>query len=39
MMRAEAVDRQQPEREDDALAQIGNAEDVEEFLEHRSLRP
>ena len=34
-VRAEAIDGEQAECESDALAQIGNAEDVEEFLEHR----
>jgi hypothetical protein len=35
----EAVHRKQTEREADPVAEIFNAEDVEEFLEHRCLKP
>jgi hypothetical protein len=36
---AEAVDGQHAEREEDALAKVGDSEDVCDFLEHRVLIP
>ena len=33
--RAQAIDGQHAKREEDTLAQVGDAEDVGEFLEHR----
>ena len=38
-MPAEAVYGQHAKREEDALAQIGDSEDVCDFLEHRVLEP
>ncbi len=37
MNAAQTIDGQHAKREEDALAQIGDAEDVGEFLEHRYL--
>jgi hypothetical protein len=33
-MRTQAVDGKNGQREEDTLAQIGNPEDIEEFLKH-----